>query len=345
MRSLRLAPALFLLLLPAPSGRALADDTSPEDPAASCLTRCIGMHKDGTMRKGMTVIACTLRLCQEDGRRFYRNDQFEDALASMEQVKGMAQSSASYHLDLGLIYYALDRFPEALASFEAVLETFPESVRASAQRAHTLIRLSRLPEARAQFEAILTYETADEQIKRLNTRSYVVGNLAVLELSEGDLRAGKAGLDKAMKLDGRNKLAHTYLTRVYPELETGRLAPEGVLMLQAVWEDMEFGRANEAVKKLGVMLRKWPDFKLGYLVAADAQRKHGNVAACESTLIAAISRFPDDANLHAERIRCTLMRKGVHSMASLPDIQELKELAAKDPDDPLIQEMLELINE
>jgi len=343
--SLRLAPALVLLLLAAPSGRALADETSPEDDSPVCLTRCIGMYKDGTMKKGMNVIACTLRLCQEDGRRFYRDGKFEEALASMDQVKRMAQESASYHLDKGLIYYALNRFPEALTSFETVLVSFPESVRASAQRAHTLIRLGRLPEARAQFEAILSYETADEQIKSLKTRSYVGGNLAVLELSEGDLESGEAGLKKALEIDGRNKLAHTYLTRVYPELAEDRLPPEGVLMLQVVWEELEFGRANSAVKKLGIMLSKWPDFKLGYLVAADAQRKYGNVEACESTLIAATSRFPEDANLHAERIRCTLMRKGVHSMAALPDIQELKELAARDPDDPLIREMLELINE
>jgi len=340
-----LVPALVLSVLAAMPARTQADETTPADDSPVCLTRCIDMRTAGTMREGMTLIACTLLLCQEDGRRYYRQGKFEEALRSMEQVKQMAQASASYHLDLGLIYYALGRFSDALKSFETVLNSFPQSVRASAQRAHTLIRMDRLPEARAQFEAILTYDTADEQFKNLKTRSYVAGNLAVLELSEGDLDAGKAGLDGSLEIDARNKLARTYLTRVYPELAEGRLAPEGVLMLLVVWEELEFGRANSAVQKLGIMLSKWPDFKLGYIVAADAQRKYGNVAACESTMIAATTRFPDDPNLHAERIRCTLMRKGVHSMAALPDIQELKELAARDPDDPLIQEMLELINE
>ena len=91
--------------------------------------------------------------------------------------------------------------------------------------------------------------------------------------------------------------------------------------------------------------RRWPDFKLGYIVAADTQRRYGNFPACESTLRAALSRFPDDITVQAERIRCTLMRKGVHNRASLPDIEALKALAQRDPDDPLVQEMLELIYE
>lgn len=343
MNALRLAPVLAMVLMV--GTHAFADTPPAPVEQEACLTRCIRMEKAGTMRKGVGAVACALRLCQEEARRLYGRNEFEAALGKLDEVKGTAQTSVSYHLEKGMIYYALGRFEDALASFDLVLGGFPESVRTAAQRAHTLIRLNRVPEARAQFEQILTFKKADAEIKRLRTRSYVIGNLGVLSLAEGDLKGGKRKLDDALKSDGRNKLAHTYRSRVVPELDAGTFGPEGVIDLQIVWEELEFQRGNSAVRKLGDLLRRWPDFKLGYIVAADAQRRYGNFPACESTMRAALSRFPDDVNVQAERIRCTLMRKGVHSRSALPDIEELKSLAQRNPDDPLVQEMLELIYE
>ena len=322
-----------------------ADGSAAASDDEACLTRCIRMERAGRMREGVSLVACALRLCQEEARRLYGRNEFEAALAKLDEVKATAQTSVSYHLERGMVYYALSRFEDALASFEIVLSGFPQSVRLSAQRAHTLIRLGRLPEARSQFEQILAFKKADAEIKRLRTRSYVIGNLGVLSLAEGDVRRGKRQLEQALEADARNKLARAYHSRVVPELEAGTFGPEGVIELQVVWEELEFKRGNSAVRKLGDLLRRWPDFKLGYIVAADAQRRYGNFHACESTLRAALSRFPDDITVQAERIRCTLMRKGVHSRASLPDIEALKALAQKDPDDPLVQEMMELIYE
>ena len=344
----RLALLLLVLLAGASLGRAqeaTPQESGEPDAVPACLTQCIQMGKQGLLRPNVTTMACTLRLCQEAGRRFYKNNEFERAYRSLDQVSGLAGNSVSYQLDLGLVLYALGRFDEALARFDSVLVAFPMSVRGAAQRAHTLSRLGRLPEARAQFGDILEFDGADTEVKRLRTRSYVIGNLAVLRLAEGDLKGGKRQLDEALEADGRNKLARTYLKRVVPELEARSFGPEGVLPLQAIWEELEFGRANSAVRKLGELLKRWPDFKLAYVIAADAQRRYGNFPACESTMRAALSRFADDIEIQAERIRCTLMAKGAHSRAALPDVEELKALAKKNPDDPLVQEMLELIYE
>lgn len=318
-------------------------DPPREHPA--CITRCIAMEEAGELRPELSPIACALELCQGEARQFYEQNLFDHALESLDQVKGMAGPSASYHLERGLVLYALGRFEEALASFDRVLQAFPMSVRAAAQRAHTLIRMDRLPEARAQFQAILGFEGADAEVRRLRTRSYVIGNLGVLRLAEGDLAGGKKQLEESIESDPRNKLARTYLRRVVPELEARRFGAEGIVPLQVVWEELEFDRANSAVRKLGELLKRWPDFKLGYVIAADAQRRYGNFSACESTMRAALSRFPDDIEVQAERIRCTLMRKGVHSRAALPDIEELEALAKQNPDDPFVKEMLELIYE
>jgi tetratricopeptide (TPR) repeat protein len=335
--------ALVSLLLLAGPAHALDEVEAPEQPA--CLTRCLEMGKTGDLRPSMSAIDCTLELCQSMGRTQYEENQFDEAIASLDQVKGLAGTSASYNLDRGLVLYAVGRFDEALGSFDTVLASFPQSVRAAAQRAHTLMRLERLPEARAQFQSILEFDGADAEVKRLRTRSYVIGNLGVLRLEEGDVFGGKKQLEESLENDGRNKLAHTYLRRVVPELEGRTFGPEGVIPLQVVWEELEFRRANSAVKKLGELLRKWPDFKLGYVIAADAQRRYGNIPACEATLRAAQTRFPDDTDIRAQRIRCSLLRKGVHSTAALPDVEELEALAKKNPNDPFVKEMLELIYE
>lgn len=341
--------ALALLLFAGAPGAsaqdAKPDEVPPSDAPPACLTRCIEMGKSGELRPEMTTLACTLQLCQEAGRRQYRDREYELAYRSLDQVKGLAQNSPSYHLDRGLVLYALNRFDEALVSFDKVLATFPMSVRAAAQRAHTLIRLGRLPEARAQFEAMLEFEGADAEVKRLRTNSYIIGNLGVLRLAEGDLVGGNAKLNEALEADARNTLARSYQRRVVPELERRSFGPEGVIPLQVIWEELEFGRANSAVTKIGELLKRWPDFKLGYVIAADAQRRYGNYSACESTMRAALSRFPDDVQVQAERIRCALMRKGVHSRAALGDVKELEALAKKNPDDPMVKEMLELIYE
>ena len=57
------------------------------------------------------------------------------------------------------------------------------------------------------IEEILEFDGADAEVKRLRTRSYVIGNLGVLRLAEGDLKGGRRRLDESLESDGRNKLA------------------------------------------------------------------------------------------------------------------------------------------
>ena len=311
------------------------------------MKRCFELEKSGQLREGVSAAGCMQRVCQEDGRRFYRANRFEEALGSLTQVEGLLRGSPSLALDKGEVFYALYRFDEALAKFDEVLDTFPQSVRAAAQRAHTLIRLGRLPEARSQFEKMLGFENSKAEFKGkgLRSNSYVTGNLAVLKLMEGDVAGGKREFQHALELDPRNPLAHTYLDRMVPELEAKQVGPDGVAMIQVVFEELSFGRGNDAVKLIGEMLKRWPNFRLGYVVAADTQRRYGNFYACEDTLTAALSRFPKDVKIQVERIRCTLMRKGVRSTEALPDVADLKRLAITDPDDALIQEILMLLEQ
>lgn len=318
---------------------------TPRRPVPACVKQCRDLEKSGELNQSISLYRCITQVCQTAARKQYAENDFEGALLTLDHIKSGLAGSSAFQFDRGVVLYALGRFDEALVAFDQVLETYPDSVRASAQRGHTLMRLGRLPEARAQFEKILAGKGADAEYKKLRTKSYVRGNLALIKLVEGDLRAGKRGLERALKIDGRNELAQTFLRRVVPELESGSVGSEAIPHLLAAFEEIQLARPNPALKQMQTVLSKWPNFRLGYFVVADVQRRFGAYDQCEDTLKMAEIRFEDDVDFHAERIRCALLRHGVHSNEAMPSIAELRELARKDPHDPLVQEIMTLLDQ
>jgi len=335
-----LALLLTVVLLHHP---AAAQDDLEE--LGTCDATCVKLEQEGQLRKGYGITGCAVRLCLAEAEIQYENGEYEASLRSLERIRGLAGQSSSFSLQEGLVYYAMSLFEAAVTSFDRILAIHPDSIRASAQRAHALVRLERIPEARAQFEKILTFSTADQEFKKLRTRSYVIGNLGMLKLAESDLAGGKAEFEKALELDGRNELAVTFLNRVLPELEAKHAQPEVVLKLVALFEELSLKRARSAMKMLEQVLASWPEFKLGYEIAADTQRRYGYYQQCEETLRHASQRFPDDVKLKAERIRCSMLHHGMLTEGSRPARDELRELARTNPDHPLIRDLLILMNE
>lgn len=332
--------ALALLLAAPGAARAAGEPAVP-----SCQETCERMEASGDLRENFTPMGCRVRVCHQQALNFYEQYEFDQALASLDQIDEIASFQVAYQLDRGLVYYALGRFDEALASFDKVVSAKPDSVRGHAQRAHTLIRLQRLPEARAAFEEILKLPAADLEYKELQTRSYVRGNLGLLRLMEQDLAGGRKELRKALQIDPRNRLARTYLDQIVPALENGKLDYAQVYNLVAAFEELSLHRANAGLRELSTVLNKAPDFRLPYLLAAETQRRYMDFKGCELTLRMAEQRFPDDTEVFANRIRCTMLRYGIHSPESMASIQELKTLAKKDPENPLVQEILLLISQ
>lgn len=339
MKTTRAVIVLSLLLGGAPALRA-GPQTEP-----GCLEECARLTESGELRAGVSEAGCQIRLCQENARRAYKRREFELSLASLDLVKARLATSPAYQFDRGLAYYGLGRFEDAVEAFDRALAGSPNNIRAGAQRAHALVRLERIPEARAQFEQMLEWPGTDGQYRDLRTRSYLLGNLGVLRLTEGDAAGAKKLLDEALEVDGRNRLARSFRGDVLPALESKLATPGSLLHLTAAFEELSLGKPESALKQVQSVLVSSPDFRLGYLLGAEIQRKYLNYAACEDTLRKAESRFPDDTTIYAERIRCSLLRHGVRAPASRPSIQELKELARKDPKHPLVQEILILLDE
>jgi tetratricopeptide (TPR) repeat protein len=334
---LRFAAALLGSCLLAAAGIAHAEP--------ACVAHCNELAEKGQLTLRMNEKGCTVRLCQEEARKLYENREYAAAIESLDYVHPKLVDSPAYQFDRGITLYALGRHTEALESFDLVLAKYPESIRSGAQRAHTLVRLGRIPEARAQFKAVLTWQGVDGEFKGLRTRSYVTGNLGVLHLLDGDLDLGEEKLREASKIDGRNELAYSFRTRVLPELRAGTFDSAGVHRLVAVFEDVELGRPKEAIGELDSMLTEWPRFKLGYLLAARTQRKYVDYKNCDETLALAEGYYPDDVEVQVEHIRCQLLRYGAKSNDSRDAVARLKKLRDEHPDDALIAEMLEAIEE
>ena len=339
----RSAAPLCLLLLATPAAGQQKDAAVEEGPR--CVAGCREMLAKGELAPGVDELTCQIRVCHQEARSYYEENEFDNALMSLNQIHDLVRNSASYQFDRGLVQYALGDFEAALEAFDFVLSQHPESVRGSAQRAHTLVRMNRVPEARAQFSKILSFEEADGEYRRLRTRSYVHGNLGVLALMQADLAGGKKELEKALEIDGRNALVRTFLTKVVPALEDRTLEYESVHKLVVAFEELSLRHPNPALRQLSKVLNESPDYRVAYLLTAETQRRYMDFKGCELTLRMAEKRFKDDTEVYVNRLRCTMLRYGIHSPQAVGSIAELKALAEKDPNHPLVQEMMVLITD
>ena len=330
MRAVRLTLVIGLALLGAPSVVA----------APPCVAQCETLLESGELRKGVSQSGCELRVCQQEARKLYEKNQFEQALESLDYLQPRLQDSPSYQLDRGLVYYALGRFEEALASFEKVLGGFPRNVRAASQRAHTLLRLGRYADARAQFEKLFMDPATEGEFKGLRTRSYLKANIGVVKLLQGDLEGGKADLEQGIKIDGRNRSALLYRHKVVPYLESGALEPEGVMQLLVAYEELSFKRYPTAAQELQALVKRWPRFAPGYQRLAEILRSYQEYEACEVALALGEQYLPEDIDLRAERLRCALLRYGPTSEQARPALDEVRALAEVHPENVRLKQIL-----
>ncbi len=340
-RRVLLALLPLLLAMAGATGNAYAAD----DEILRCVESCKELIKSGDMIPGYSETGCQVRVCHEQARKFYEKAEYDKALASLDQILPHVEFSPAYQLTRGMVNYAMGHFELALKNFDTVLEIRPYDVQGSAQRAHTLVRVGRVPEARAQFQEMLSYPEAQLEYKKLRTSSYIYGNLGVLRLMQSDLAGGKQDLAKALEIDGRNRLARTFSSQIVPALEDRTLAYAMLPHLVAAFEELALRKPREGLRELTTVLDSSPNFRLGHLLAAETQRRYMDFKGCEVTLRIAESRFPDDTEVFANRIRCTMLRHGIRAPESQDSINELKALANRDPNDPLVQEMMELLSQ
>lgn len=320
---------------------ALAPRTSLAEPV--CVVSCRTLAAEGSLAEGVTVEVCAQRTCHEEARLLYRTDRFPEALESIDYLEESRQTSPAYHLDRGLILYALERYAEALVEFDFVVRVFPEGVRPGSQRAHTLARLGRVDEAEKQFRLLLQAPGAEVTYRGLRTKSYLTGNIALLELRRGNFAKGKALMEEALEIDGTNQLASSYLYRVIPSLEAGTLEPAGLTLLEESFEDMSLGRYQKSADRLRQVIERWPAYGTAYLLLAQGLRNQKRFEDCETLLATAETHIADDSEITAQRIHCGLLWRGVNSDDSKPLIAELRALNARDPDNRSAADMLRAI--
>ena len=309
-----------------------------------CIVRCKEMASKGQLRSGVNEQGCITRVCQEDGRRFYKDGDYALALSSLEVLSEPLARSPSYRLDRGLVYYALGQFDAALADFDASLAAIPDAFRAEAQRAHTLMRLRRFDDARAQFEKLLKTEGAAIEFRGLRTRSYLLGNVGVIDILRGDSGKAKTELQEALQVDGRNSQASTYIYRILPRLADGTIDGAGVFLFYAATEDVGIGNRKGAEPQIAEVISKYPKFPESYFLDAEILRNSHRYEDCERVLLAGERQISGDIDLQAERLRCTLLKLGPTSVAAKPALAELKKLNITYPNNVLVKEILHALD-
>lgn len=308
-----------------------------------CVAQCRDMAAKKQLRPGVNEQGCQVNVCQQDGRRLYKEGQYDAALASYQAVAERLANSPSFLLDRGVTYYAQGRFELALADFDKVLDEVPDSFQAGAERAHTLMRLGRWSDARAEFKKLMDAPASQREFRGLRTSSYLQGNIGVLDLLAGDYAKGKTELQAALESDGRNSLAATYVYRVLPQLEQKNIDAHGVALLLNASEDVGLGRRDAAKKAIDELVAKYPKFPETYFLAAELYRNSGYFEVCERVLSAGERAIPNDVDLKAERLRCTLLKVGPMSADAKQPLAELKALAASHPDNALLQQIVDAV--
>jgi tetratricopeptide (TPR) repeat protein len=308
--------------------------------APPCAKQCAELAKRGDLAPGVTPAMCSQRVCQEAARKFYEKNEFDVAIEALDYIREERKGAPAYEFDRGVVLYALGRYEEAIESFDVVIAEYPDGIRGGAQRAHALERLGRLDESRKEFERLLNSPASEGEFKDLKTRSYLKANIGVIKLRKGDLAGGKADLAEALEIDGRNKHAETFRTRVVPYLESGALEPEGLERLIAAFEEMALGRLVPASAHFQELIERWPGYTPAYLLLAEGWRASRRYAGCEDLLRTAEKHAPDDLELRVHRIRCSLLRHGVASEAARPAVAELEQIVAEHPDNTLAVKLL-----
>jgi len=332
----RLLVLAFLVLFGAPLAARAAEP--------ACIAQCRAMASSGTLRQGLNEKGCVTNLCQEDGRRLYKNGEYAAALESLNELQEYLFKSPSYLYDRGRVYYALGRFDEALADFDRSLAGLPTAFECAVQRGHTLIRLRRYPDAREQFTKLLDSKAAGREFRGLRTRSYLLGNIGVIDVLAGDTAGGKKTLQEALEVDGRNTQASTFLFRGLPELDTGTVDREGLAMYYGATEDAGLGDRKRAEAETAAVIAKYPKFAEPYFLESDLLRSAHRYEDCERILKAGERAIPGDIDLKADRLRCTLLKLGPTSSAAKPALDELKALHKKYPDNALTKEILHALD-
>lgn len=321
----------------------LGASTSGANESPPCADRCAELEESGQLRPGMSKGRCEVQVCQEAAQQLYRDADYIKAWNAVEFLKTRLNQNSDYQVQRGMVLYALGKFNQALVSFDIAGSLRTKSVRIGAQRAHTLLRMGKLDEAKSQFEILLGYPAAESEYKNLRTKSYVHGNIGVIQLLKAQLDDAEQSFTTALEIDGRNALARAYRDKILAAIHEGRLDNKAAGELMVYFEELGLKRYRQAGGQLERVLHRWPKFDVAYIQLAEIHRGFREYHKCAVVLGEGEKQLPDHVEIHAERIRCSLLEHGVDSAAGQKELVALKKLAKAHPENALLKKILKAL--
>jgi tetratricopeptide (TPR) repeat protein len=120
----------------------------------------------------------------------YKQANFKEAVAAMDQAIEIDPTRESNYLDVGMMLIELRRYPGALLASEKAVELAPDSYRAWRLKGLTEARLDRIREAQKSYARAVELNPFDEQ---------AILGLASEQLNDGNIKEAEATLEKGIE--------------------------------------------------------------------------------------------------------------------------------------------------
>lgn len=224
------------------------------------------------------------------GIDYLEQDQFEQAVAALQEALHLDAGDANIHYNLALTYYYLGQLDEAIAGYAEAVRLNPDHADAYYNLGRAYYEQDKLDEAISAWQESIRIEPDDSMVHNNVGRAY---------FDQGRFDEATVELKEAIALDAANPLAHFNLGLVYLEQGmTGDATTELETYLELIpSDDPNRAMIEQEIARLKGEPAEYRNAAAGYAFPypGDLSYAQDGTAAVFSTSQAAVDAVMDDA--------------------------------------------------